>query len=179
MLHDIGKLVIPSHILGKPGGLTDEEFGRIKTHPAQGAALLQDSPVLHHIAPLVRGHHERYDGTGYPDGLQGDEISLLVAIISVCDAWDAMTNDRHYQRARSHEGARAIMLEGAGSQWHPDAVRLLLAHLDDQTSTGTSRRTFQDVGTRSAATQLPPVICEDALPTDVVPSTKRVLGTRA
>lgn len=167
LLHDIGKLVIPSDILGKPGGLTDEEFRRIKTHPAQGAALLQPSPVLRHIAPLVRGHHERYDGTGYPDGLTGDEIPLLTAIISVCDAWDAMTNDRHYQRARSHEDARAILQDGAGSQWHPKAVRLLLEHIESQTSTGPSTATLHRVGTRSGSSPLPPIICDDAFPTDV------------
>ncbi len=99
LVHDIGKLVIPSDILGRTSGLTDDEFALMKTQAEQGAALLAASPVLAPAAPLVRGHHERPDGTGYPDGLRGEQISIGVGIVSVCDAWDAMTNDRQHRNA--------------------------------------------------------------------------------
>lgn len=174
LLHDIGKLVIPSQILQKPGALTDEEFERIKSHPARGAALLQHSPVLNDVAPLVRGHHERYDGTGYPDRLARDAIPLLVAIISVCDAWDAMTNDRHYQAARSHEQARDILLGGAGSQWHPRAVELLLEQIRAQAPTGA----FHAVGSRTCPIDLPPGVCDDPVPAEIVPGTQHRVGVQ-
>ncbi|MEX2446303.1 MAG: HD domain-containing phosphohydrolase, partial [Dehalococcoidia bacterium] len=86
LMHDIGKLLVPSAILTKPGALSDEEFAAIKTHAARGAAMLERSPQLAAAAPLVRWHHERHDGRGYPDGLAGDAIPFDVAIISVCDA---------------------------------------------------------------------------------------------
>lgn len=85
LLHDIGKLVIPSEIIGKPGALTDAEFAVIKTHSEQGAALLEQSVALRPVAPLVRAHHERPDGRGYPDRLRGEELSLEMAIVSACD----------------------------------------------------------------------------------------------
>lgn len=126
LLHDIGKLVVPSDVLTKAGQLTDEEFAAMRTHAARGAAILERSPALREVAPLVRWHHERHDGTGYPDRLRGDEIPFDVAIISACDAWDAITHDRHYRAGRSAVQADAILRGGAGSQWHPAAVELVL-----------------------------------------------------
>nr|WP_249420207.1 HD domain-containing phosphohydrolase [Rhabdothermincola salaria] len=157
LLHDVGKLVIPSDILTKPGKLTAEEYSVIKGHPARGAALLACDPELAAVAPLVRGHHERHDGHGYPDGLAGDEIPLEVAIISVVDAWDAMTNDRQYRAGRSGDRARAVLEEGAGTQWDPGAVELVLAELDRPSL----RRGLEEVGRRASA---PGLICPEALP---------------
>ncbi len=113
IMHDIGKLVVPSDVLAKPGSLTDAEYAVVKTHAARGSALLAPSPDLAPVAPLVRWHHERHDGRGYPDGLAGDQIPFEVALISVCDAWDALTNDRHYRAGRSAADAEAVLRDGA------------------------------------------------------------------
>lgn len=126
LMHDIGKLVVPSDVLAKPGALDDAEYALIKTHAARGAALLERSSDLTAAAPLVRWHHERHDGRGYPDGLIGDEIPFDVALVSVCDAWDALTNDRHYRSGRSAADAEAVLRGGAGTQWHPWAVDIVL-----------------------------------------------------
>jgi HD-GYP domain-containing protein (c-di-GMP phosphodiesterase class II) len=130
MLHDIGKLVVPSDILAKPGSLTDEEWSVMRTHAERGAALLDRSSTLRDVARLVRSHHERPDGSGYPDGLRGDEISGEVGIISACDAFDAMTNTRQYRGGMPRGQAARILASGAGTQWSPAAVNLLLAELD-------------------------------------------------
>jgi HD-GYP domain-containing protein (c-di-GMP phosphodiesterase class II) len=130
LLHDIGKLVIPSAIIGKASTLTDEEFATIRTHPEQGERLLAHAPTLAGAARYVRWHHERPDGTGYPDGLRGHEIPLEVSIVSAADAWDAMTNTRQYRTAMSAERAREILLAGAGTQWRAEAVRHLLEVVD-------------------------------------------------
>ncbi len=129
LLHDIGKLIVPSSIINKPDRLTDEEFATIQTHPEQGERLLEGSVVLAPAARFVRGHHERVDGKGYPDGLKGDELSLEVAIVSVCDAWDAMTHTRQYRQGMGSERATEILQRGAGSQWRADAVLLVLAEI--------------------------------------------------
>lgn len=142
LMHDIGKLVIPSQILTKPGALTDEEYECIKTHSAQGAALLADFPGVADVAPIVRGHHERFDGHGYPDGLIGDAIPFEAAIVSVCDAWDAMSNARHYRNALELERARSILNDGAGSQWNPWACELLVSVLEEEPLTDA----YADVG---------------------------------
>lgn len=126
LMHDIGKLVVPSDVLAKPGALSDAEYAVIKTHAARGAALLERSPDLAPVAPLVRWHHERHDGHGYPDGLIGGQIPFDVSLISVCDAWDALTNDRHYRSGRSAADAAAVLRGGAGTQWHPRAIDLVL-----------------------------------------------------
>lgn len=131
LLHDIGKLVVPSEILAKPAVLSDEEFAAIRTHPERGAAMVTGSAALREIAPLVRWHHERPDGTGYPDGLRGAAIPFEVAVVSACDAWDAITHTRCYQEGRSPAAARAILQAGAGTQWDPKAVRLVLAAVHD------------------------------------------------
>lgn len=140
LLHDIGKLVIPSEIIGKPGSLTDAEFAVIKTHSEQGAVLLEQSVALRPVAPLVRAHHERPDGRGYPDRLCGEEFSLEMAIVSVCDAWDAMTNDRQYRQGMTDELAAAVLASGSATQWRADAVSLLLAEVGASTAAGTFER---------------------------------------
>ncbi len=132
MLHDIGKLVVPADILAKPGSLTDEEWSVMRTHAERGAALLERSLTLRDVAPFVRWHHERPDGSGYPDGLRGDEIPCEVGIISACDAYDAMTNTRQYRGGMPRAQAERILASGAGTQWGTAPVNLLLAELEDE-----------------------------------------------
>jgi HD-GYP domain-containing protein (c-di-GMP phosphodiesterase class II) len=136
LLHDIGKLVVPDAILKKPTGLSDDEYALIKSHPLDGARMMDvASPALRPVAPLVRWHHERWDGKGYPDQIGGPDLPLAAQIVSVCDAWDAMTALRVYRDAMPIEQAQAIMLEGAGKQWNAACVELLL----EETSTTPGR----------------------------------------
>ena len=122
MLHDIGKIGVRSDILTKPGRLTPSEFEEIKEHSAIGDALLKRIPLLSDVAPLVRAVHERYDGAGYPDGLQGNAIPLPSRIVAVCDALHAMTSDRPYRRARPRDVALAELRRCAGTQFDPWVV---------------------------------------------------------
>lgn len=161
LLHDIGKLVVPSEILHKPGSLTDDEFAIIRTHPEQGERLLHGAPSLCGAALYVRGHHERVDGRGYPDGLEGDAVPFEVSLVSVVDAWDAMTNTRQYREGMSDERATAILRDGAGSQWRHDVVSLLLAELR---ANGAADVTSLDkLGTRARA-DVEIEVCADAFP---------------
>jgi diguanylate cyclase (GGDEF)-like protein len=132
LLHDIGKIGVRSELLTKPGRLTEPEFEEIKEHSAIGAALLQRIPLLTDVAPLVRAVHERYDGTGYPDGLQGDAIPLPARIVAVCDALHAMTSNRPYRSARPIDAALAELRRCAGTQFDPTVVS---AVVDAQTAT--------------------------------------------
>ncbi|MBN1256576.1 MAG: response regulator [Planctomycetes bacterium] len=125
-LHDIGKIGVPESILTKPGRLTFEEMEIMKQHPARSANILKTVPGMEHIIPVLRAHHERYDGCGYPDGLQGKEIPLLSRILSVCDTWDAMVSDRPYRKALSEEKAKAILIECKGTQLDPEIVDAFL-----------------------------------------------------
>ena len=127
LLHDVGKLEIPDEVLNKPGKLTDEEFDIIKSHPIAGERLVLESPVLRHLALGIRGHHERLDGNGYPDGKADREIPLEARIVSACDAYDAMANTRQYRKGMGREKAISILREHAGSQWDPAVVAALVA----------------------------------------------------
>jgi two-component system cell cycle response regulator len=129
-LHDIGKITLPETILGKPGPLSEAEWRLMRTHPDQGARLLRLDPGLSDVARIVRQHHERYDGSGYPDGRLGADTTIEARVVSVCDAWAAMRVDRPYQRARGVVGARAELRRCAGSQFDPDVVEAFLAALD-------------------------------------------------
>ncbi|MCM3638393.1 HD-GYP domain-containing protein [Sporosarcina luteola] len=122
--HDIGKLAIPLEILNKPGILTPEEWEIMKLHSQAGANIMRAHPVewLKDAAFIVEQHHERYDGKGYPYGLKGDEISLEAAIVSVVDAYDAMTTERVYKKAVTAEEAFEELRRGKGTQFHPDVV---------------------------------------------------------
>ena len=122
-LHDIGKIGIPEEILNKPGRLTDQEFDVIKSHPVIGEQILKPLEFLADARPIVRHHHERWDGSGYPDGLKGAEIPRPAAILSICDAYDALTSDRPYRPGLPAIEALAILEKGAGTQWHPDLVQ--------------------------------------------------------
>jgi two-component system cell cycle response regulator len=122
MLHDIGKVAVPDTILGKRGPLDDAEWEFMRRHTLIGARMLQTTPVLADIAPLVRSSHERFDGAGYPDGLVGDEIALGARIIFVCDAYDAMASARPYCDAISADAAITELRRCAGSQFDPSVV---------------------------------------------------------
>jgi len=119
-LHDVGKVAIPDDILLKPGPLTDEEWSFIRRHPVAGERIIAAAPALGAVAKLVRASHERWDGTGYPDRLGGDDIPLGARIIAVADAFDAMTAGRPYRPAIAHDEAVAELRACAGSQF--DAI---------------------------------------------------------
>jgi HD-GYP domain-containing protein (c-di-GMP phosphodiesterase class II) len=122
LLHDIGKIRVPDSILSKRGPLTDGEREVIAQHPGFGAEALTRVPGLEVVATVVRYHHERWDGTGYPDGLSGPRIPVASRIIAVCDAYSAITSDRSYRAAQSHERALAELRDGAGWQFDPQVV---------------------------------------------------------
>jgi response regulator RpfG family c-di-GMP phosphodiesterase len=122
MLHDLGKLVIMDNILRKPRQLTEEEFELIRTHPVVGDKILRPLRFLACEAKAVRHHHERYDGKGYPDGLKGDDIPLIARVVTVADAFDAMTSDRPYRSKRPLATAMEEIVRGAGTQFDPVAA---------------------------------------------------------
>ncbi|UTI62523.1 HD domain-containing protein [Paraconexibacter antarcticus] len=129
LLHDIGKLRIPDAILRQPGPLSDAEWDVMRTHSAAGAAIVAQIPELAGLTAAIRAEHERWDGTGYPDGLAGDAIPLASRVTLVCDAYHAMTSDRPYRAALGEEAARAEVAAGAGTQFCPTAAAALLAVL--------------------------------------------------
>jgi putative nucleotidyltransferase with HDIG domain len=126
-LHDIGKIGIDDAILRKPGRLTTEEFEIMKQHTLKGAAILESIPALGPIIPIVRNHHERWDGGGYPDGLAQEQIARVARIVAVADAFDAMTSHRPYRRALSAEAAFTELKQKAGSHFDPDCVAAFLS----------------------------------------------------
>lgn len=127
--HDIGKINIPNEILGKPGKLTKEEFDIMKTHTILGKGILSSTDVPHLLGAgiIAEQHHERYDGSGYPYGLKGEEINVCAAIVAVVDSFDAMTSDRPYQSAKSKEQAITEIAMLRGKLYHPDVVDAFLA----------------------------------------------------
>jgi putative nucleotidyltransferase with HDIG domain len=123
-LHDIGKIGIPDSVLVKPGRLTPEEFAVIRMHPEIGFTIVNKVYSLASVAKIIRHHHERMDGCGYPDGLDGEDIPLGSRIISICDAFDAMTSQRSYRACISWEQAVAEVSRCAGSQFDKDIVEV-------------------------------------------------------
>ena len=120
LLHDLGKIGIPDDILKKPGGLDEAEFEIIKKHPMLTSYILGTLETSDHFSAIARSHHERWDGNGYPDGLNGEGIPLLARIVAIADAWDAMTSDRVYRDAMSERIALNIMeKEKDWGQWDP------------------------------------------------------------
>jgi putative nucleotidyltransferase with HDIG domain len=122
LLHDTGKLAVPEHILNKPGRLTPAEFETMKTHVDVGADILSSIEFPYPVVPIVRAHHENWDGSGYPRGLRGDEIPIGARILSVVDCFDALTSDRPYRSAMSEEDALAIILDRRGTMYDPAVV---------------------------------------------------------
>ena len=127
LLHDIGKVAVPDHLLNKPGKLTPDEFELIKLHAPIGADILAAVDFPYPVVPIVRHHHENWDGTGYPDGINGDAIPIGARIISVVDCFDALTSDRPYRRALSDEDALEIVQARRGSMYSPPVVDALVA----------------------------------------------------
>ena len=170
LLHDVGKLNAPTDILRKPGALTDDEFEVMKAHTVWGADLMGSVALLAPAADLVRWHHEREDGSGYPDGLEGAQIPLAASIISACDAWDAMTFTRPYRRGMDPAVALGILRDGAGSQWSPRAVELLERELAENGPVITP--VYDRVGREGHAVAHAPgedlvTVCLDAIPPGV------------
>jgi putative nucleotidyltransferase with HDIG domain len=127
MLHDVGKITIPKEIINKPGKLDPQEWEIVKTHPAEGQRMLQQvGGFMREVGEIVRAHHERWDGGGYPDGLAGEAIPLEARIITCCDSWSAMRTDRPYRGAMSHAAAAEQMIVNAGSQFDPALVQMML-----------------------------------------------------
>lgn len=126
-LHDIGKLAVPEHIINKPGKLTPEEFEKMKIHPLVGADILARVRFPYPVVPIVRSHHEAWDGSGYPDGLKGEEIPVGARILTVVDCFDALASDRPYRKAMPLEKAMEFVNGKAGSQFDPKIVAILNA----------------------------------------------------
>ncbi len=130
LLHDIGKVRIPPEILYKPGKLTDEEYTLMKMHPVYGEQMLYPISSMRHLCPVIRGHHERWDGKGYPDGLSGENIPLAARVIAVADVFDALHAERPYKAAMPIAKVRSILEEGAGTHFDPDLVKAFGRVLD-------------------------------------------------
>ncbi|MCL4310564.1 MAG: HD domain-containing protein [Actinomycetota bacterium] len=126
VLHDVGKIGVPDSILNKPGKLNDEEWAQMRGHAAIGADILKPVPRLKGAADIVRHHHERYDGNGYPDGLAGEDIPIGARILTTVDSYSAMVDKRSYKAARPHEDAAAELRRCAGTQFDPRVVDALL-----------------------------------------------------
>ncbi len=133
LIHDVGKLGLDNRIINKNGRLTDEEFAEIKRHPSLGYEILKDISVKGKFADGAKCHHERIDGKGYPDGLSGEDISRLARIISVADAYDAMTSKRPYRDVLPQEVAREQIEKGIGTQFDPVVARIMLDMIDEDT----------------------------------------------
>ncbi len=131
ILHDIGKIVVPDSILNKAGALTAEEWGIMRTHPMLGEKICRPMRTLEKVLPVIRHHHEHWDGSGYPDGLRGEEIPYLARILQIVDCHDALATPRPYKRALSREETRAIMRrETTAGRWDPELMPLFLNLMD-------------------------------------------------
>ncbi len=125
LLHDIGKLAVPEHIISKPGKLTPEEFEKMKIHPVVGAEILERVQFPYPVVPIVRAHHEKWDGNGYPYGLAGEDIPIGARIISAVDCLDALASDRQYRRALPLDEAMKVVISESGKAYDPRVVELL------------------------------------------------------
>ena len=129
LLHDIGKLAVPDHILNKPGKLSVAEFDRMKVHTTVGAQILERVGFPYPVVPIVRYHHEQWDGRGYPEGLKGEEIPMTARVLAVADCFDSVRDDRPFRRGMTREEACALLRRGAGGHFDPRVVTLFLSHL--------------------------------------------------
>jgi HD-GYP domain-containing protein (c-di-GMP phosphodiesterase class II) len=134
-VHDLGKVAVDPAVLTKPGALTPDEFAEMQRHPALGAAVIQSFAAFRAGVQLVRHHHERWDGAGYPDSVAGEEIPFGARILAVADTYDALTSARPYRTALPRERALAILRDGAGTQWDANVIAALLMYLDRGEST--------------------------------------------
>jgi diguanylate cyclase (GGDEF)-like protein/putative nucleotidyltransferase with HDIG domain len=125
LLHDIGKLAVPEHIISKPGKLAPEEFEKMKVHPIVGAEILETARFPYPVVPIVRSHHEKWDGTGYPDGLHAEQIPIGARILAAVDCLDAMASDRNYRRALPLDEAMQVVISESGKSYDPAVVEVL------------------------------------------------------
>ena len=132
LLHDVGKLRIPQAVLDRPGPLTPPQWAVMRRHPVHGERMVGGMTGLDRLAPVIRAHHERWDGKGYPDGLAGEEIPFGARVVFVCDAFDAMITARRYSPARPVGYALGELRRGAGSQFDPVTAAALAAHVGPQ-----------------------------------------------
>jgi putative nucleotidyltransferase with HDIG domain len=140
LLHDVGKIAVPSEIINKDGPLTDEEWVVIKTHTVEGQRMLDRvGGVLSEVGAIVRSSHERWDGGGYPDGIAGERIPLESSIVSCCDAFDAMTSDRPYRPGRPPEEALEELLKNSGTQFRPDVIEAMTRVVEEDLRTRGAR----------------------------------------
>lgn len=161
-LHDIGKIAIPGEIINKPGRLTDEEYAVMKTHSAIGSDMLnsldeyQDEPLVRTGYEIARWHHERWDGRGYPDGLKGDEIPIGAQIVALADVYDALTSERVYKKAFSHEAAIQMILDGQCGAFNPllmDCLRDLAGDLPELLRQAEANKGARDIKTIASEVQ--------------------------
>jgi two-component system, cell cycle response regulator len=131
-LHDLGKLAVPDEILSKPGPLDEREWAFVRQHTIVGERILRASPALRSVATVVRASHENWDGTGYPDGLAGEDIPLASRIIRACNAFVAMTSERPYRAAMEREDALNELTRCAGTDFDPTVARVLVARVRDE-----------------------------------------------
>jgi putative two-component system response regulator len=132
-MHDVGKIGLPSYILTKSGKLTDDEWARIKEHPGKGEEIVRHIRDLSSLGAIVRGHHERWDGSGYPDALTGENIPFESRIISVADTFDALTSKRPYRPAMTIDEAKVELQRVAGGQLDPHVVEVMIKLMDNGT----------------------------------------------
>ena len=125
ILHDVGKIAVPEYIISKPGKLTPAEFAKMKIHPVVGSQILEKVQFPYPVAPLVRAHHEKWDGTGYPDGLRGEEIPLGARILTAVDCLDALASDRQYRKALPLHEAMGVLIRDSGTMFDPKVVEVL------------------------------------------------------
>ena len=131
LLHDVGKIGVPDEVINKPGRLSEEEFAKIQKHPAIGGRILGNIKEMPELAAGAKWHHERYDGTGYPEGLAGEDIPEAARIIAVADAYDAMTSNRSYRGVLPQEKVRQEIERGKGSEFDPKFADIMLQMIDD------------------------------------------------
>ena len=163
LLHDIGKLETPIEILEKPSRLTNEEYAIVKRHAVDGERMLLTEPASPRSRAIVRSHHERIDGRGYPDGLTGDAIPLAARIIAVCDAFDAMTHEHRFRRALAPSMAFGVLREHATSQWDAKVIQHVMTVLP-----ALVKRTDLSASERTSATGRKPEIDANAIPVEDV-----------
>lgn len=132
LFHDIGKIGISDTILLKPGKLTDEEYSELKRHPAIGKQIVSNSSIFRDLIPIIYSHHERYDGTGYPQKLKGEQISFLARIVSVADAFDAMTSRRSYRDKLELDYVKDQIKQGRGTQFDPEIADVFLNIIENK-----------------------------------------------
>jgi diguanylate cyclase (GGDEF)-like protein len=156
MLHDIGMLAVPGHIVSKPGRLTPEEFERVKIHALVGAEILERVRFPYPVAPIVRHHHEKWDGSGYPDGLAGDRIPMGARILAVCDTYVQLTSERPFHQAVSSETALDVIAAESGTSFDPRVVAVLMRRHAELEQRAQTRQIVFDPLIRSASTRSAP-----------------------